>query len=75
MHLIAKAKKWASILEPENKVAAAKVLGPPKTAVKTITQNMTPTSKEAKSKPFHLMSEAEQIEEARRRVLAARQQR
>ena len=74
--LSSKAKEWASLLESdENKVPEAKVLGAPKTKVSTITQNMTVTSKEVKPKPFHLMSESEQIQEAIRRVQAAKQQR
>lgn len=71
--LLERAKKFASVLEPE--VSAAKVLGAPKTAVKTITQNMTTTSVKPVSKPFHLMSEHEQIQEAIRRVQAAKLQR
>ncbi len=55
--------------------AAPKVLGPPKTSPKTITQNMTVTSQKPASKPFHLMSESEQIAEAYRRVQEARTQR
>ena len=49
-----------------------RTLGPPKTSPKTITQNMTVTSQKQASKPFHLMSESEQIEEAMRRVNAER---
>jgi hypothetical protein len=55
--------------------AQAPKLGPPRTTPKTITQNMTVTSKVPSTRPFHLMSESEQIEEARRRVQAARMQR
>jgi hypothetical protein len=55
---------------------APKVLGAPKSSPRTITQNMTVTSQKSTStKPFHLMSEMEQWEEARRRVAAARNQR
>lgn len=51
----------------------AKVLGPPKASSKTITQTMTTTPKTAPtSKPFHLMSESEQLQEAIRRVQAAK---
>lgn len=52
-----------------------KTLGPPKTSPKTITQNMTVTSQKSASKPFHLMSESEQIAEAWRRVQEAKIQR
>jgi hypothetical protein len=71
--LLERAKKFASVLDPE--VSEAKVLGAPKTAVKTITQNMTATSLKPTSKPFHLLSESEQIQEAIRRVQAAKLQR
>lgn len=71
-----KAKEWAALLDNENKVQEPKVLGAPKTKVSTITQNMTTTPKTAvTSKPFHLMSESEQITEAIRRVQAAKLQR
>lgn len=50
-----------------------KVLGPPKAGAKTITQTMTMTSQKPASKPFHLMSESEQIAEAIRRVQAEKQ--
>jgi hypothetical protein len=74
--LKAKAKEWASLLEAEeNVVPEAKVLGAPKTKVSTITQNMTVSSTQTKPKPFHLMSESEQIQEAIRRVQAAKLQR
>lgn len=53
----------------------AKVLGPPKASSKTLTQNMTVTSQKTSTKPFHLMSESEQIAEAIRRVQAAKQTR
>lgn len=70
-----KAKEWAALLETGEKVPEAKVLGAPKTKVSTITQNMAPSSAVAKPKPFHLMSESEQIQEAIRRVQAAKLQR
>lgn len=74
--LYAKAEKFASISKIKNRAPEGKVLGPPKTVVKTITQNMTTTPKTAHaSKPFHLMSESEQIAEAYRRVQAAKLQR
>ncbi len=57
----------------KNKASADKVLGPPKGSTKTITQTMTTTPKTAPaSKPFHLMSESEQIAEAIRKVQAAK---
>jgi hypothetical protein len=69
-----KKKAYDSYFEDEtpaqDKPQAGKVLGPPKTEVKTITQNMTVTSHQTKPKPFHLMSESEQIAEAIRRVQA-----
>ncbi len=60
----------------EPTATAEKVLGPPKASTKTITQTMTTTPKSAPTlKPFHLMSESEQIAEAIRRVQAAKLQR
>lgn len=74
--LIARAEKLASVSKIKKKFEAEpKVLGAPKTSPKTITQNMTVTSEKVKSKPFHLMTESEQIAEAIRRVQAAKQQR
>lgn len=74
--LLARAEKFSSISKIKNKAPEGKVLGPPKTSPKTITQNMTTTPKTASmSKPFHLLSESEQIEEAIRRVQAAKLQR
>jgi hypothetical protein len=65
-----RAEKFANALNPKKE---AKVLGPPKaSSPKTITQNMTVTSKTPSSKPFHLMSESEQIAEAYRRVQEAK---
>lgn len=67
--LIARAKKFASVLETESS-AEGKVLGPPpkSTGIKTITQDVSVTSKAPSKKPFHLMSESEQLAEAIRRV-------
>lgn len=74
--LLERAEKFSSVSKIKNKVPEAKVLGAPKAQVKTITQNMTTTPKTAvTSKPFHLMSEHEQIQEAIRRVQAAKLQR
>lgn len=67
--LVERAERYASYFERKNKVSAAKVLGPPKTAT-TITQNMTTTPLKHKSTPFHLLSESEQLAEAIRRVQA-----
>jgi hypothetical protein len=73
--LLERAEKFASVSKIKNRVPEGKVLGPPKTAVKTITQNMTTSSLKTVAKPFHLMSESEQIAEAYRRVQAAKLQR
>ncbi len=73
--LVERAEKFAGISKIKNKVSEAKVLGPPKSTPKTITQNMTVSSGKPSTKPFHLMSESEQIAEAFRRVQAAKQQR
>lgn len=73
---VARAEKFSSVSKIKNKVVEPqKVLGAPKTSPKTITQNMTVTSAATKPKPFHLMSESEQIAEAIRRVQAAKLQR
>ncbi len=70
--LVERAEKFASITKIKNRAQDAKVLGPPKASTKTLTQNMTVTSQKPSTKPFHLMSEAEQIQEAIRRVQAAK---
>lgn len=74
--LYARAEKLASVSKIKKKFETEpRVLGAPKSSPKTITQNMTVTSEKAKSKPFHLMSESEQIAEAIRRVQASKLQR
>ena len=73
--LVKRAEKFASVTKIRQKFEAPQKLGPPKSSPKTITQNMTVTSKTPSSKPFHLMSESEQIAEAYRRVQAAKQTR
>lgn len=74
--LVERAEKFASVTKVKNRFQdTGKVLGPPKTSGKTITQNMTVTSTQTKPKPFHLLSESEQIQEAYRRVQAAKLQR
>ncbi len=65
--LVERASKYAN-LSKIKKSQETKVLGPPKTSPTTLTQNMTVTSQKAATKPFHLMSESEQIAEAFRRV-------
>lgn len=74
--LFARAEKFTSVSKIKKKFESEpRVLGAPKSSPKTITQNMTVTSEKAKSKPFHLMSESEQIAEAIRRVQASKLQR
>jgi hypothetical protein len=73
--LLERAEKFASVSKIKGKAPETKVLGAPKTQIKTITQNMTTSSLKPVSKPFHLMSESEQIAEAYRRVQAAKLQR
>lgn len=70
--LVKRAEKFSSIpkLKKKSDEAPAQRLGPPRSAPKTITQNMTVTSQKQTSKPFHLMSESEQFAEAKRRVEA-----
>lgn len=72
--LLARAQVFSNVPKLKSKASEGKVLGPPKTSPKTITQNMTVTSKETKPKPFHLMSESEQLAEAIRRVQAEKLQ-
>lgn len=73
--LLERAEKFASVSKVRSKFGEApKVLGAPRTSPKTITQDMTVTSKAVVRKPFHLMSEAEQIAEAYRRVQEQKQQ-
>jgi hypothetical protein len=72
---VERAEKFASVSKIKNRSSEPpKVLGAPKTAPKTITQGMTVSSEKASSKPFHLMSESEQIAEAYRRVQLQRTQ-
>lgn len=70
--LIERAEKLTSLPKIQKRFEApAKRLGAPK----TITQNMTVSSQKPVNKPFHLMSESEQIAEAFRRVQEAKMQR
>lgn len=69
------ANKIASLSKVKGKFNEAKTLGPPRSQPKTITNQMAPSSTKQTSKPFHLMSESEQIAEAYRRVQAAKLQR
>lgn len=69
--LVERAEKLASISKLKNRAEAPRKLGAPK----TITQNMTVSSEKPVRKPFHLMSDSEQIAEAIRRVNEAKQQR
>lgn len=75
--LIERAEKFAGVSKIKTRQPAEvkPQLGPPKSSPKTITQTMTTSSQKPASKPFHLLSETEQWEEARRRVMAQRQQR
>ncbi len=75
--LVARAEKFASVSKIKTRLgqpAEARTLGAPRTSSpKTITQNLTVSSEQTKpSKPFHLMSESEQIAEAIRRVNMAK---
>ena len=73
--LVERSKRFADAPSLKNRAEPPRVLGAPKSAPKTITQNMTQSSQKPASKPFHLMSESEQIAEAIRRVQAAKQSR
>lgn len=69
-------RERASFYKDDAPQAEKKRLGPPgQSSPKTITQQMTTSSKAAQTKPFHLMSESEQLAEAIRRVQAAKQNR
>jgi YesN/AraC family two-component response regulator len=71
---VRRAEKFASVSKIKQKFSEPpKVLGAPKTSPKTITQGMTVTSQKQSAKPFHLLSESEQIAEAIRRVQAIKQ--
>lgn len=79
--LVARAEKFASVTKIKKKSEVTEApkagtevskLGAPKNS-KTITQDMTTLPTTPKTKPFHLMSETEQIAEAIRRVQAAKQ--
>lgn len=63
-------EKFASLTKVRQKIEESRTLGPPKAGAKTITQQMTVTSQKPVTKPFHLMSESEQLAEAIRRVHA-----
>lgn len=68
-HLAERALRFAESPTVKKKLEAQpKVLGPPKASSKTITQSMTTTSQKSPVKPFHLMSEADKIAEAYRKV-------
>lgn len=74
--LFERAEKFASVTKIKKRTEEpARVLGAPKPSPKTITQTMTVTSQKQASKPFHLLSESEQIAEAIRRVQAAKMMR
>lgn len=60
------AEKLSKVSKIQKKIGEK--LGPPKSSPKTLTQTMTVTSQKASRKPFHLMSESEQLAEAIRRV-------
>lgn len=71
--LFERAKKFASVSKIKGGSSEPKTLGTPKAASpKTITQNLTVTSQKPSPKPFHMMSESEQLAEAIRRVQAAK---
>lgn len=74
-YLAERALKLSESPTLKKKFEASKTLGPPRSAPKTITNQMTTTPTKQSSKPFHLMSESEQIAEAIRRVQAAKLQR
>ena len=73
--LAEKAKQWASLVDEPKQVDEAKPLPPPKPGVKTLTNQMQPTGNaQAPQKSLQHLSESERYAEARRRVLARRQQ-
>lgn len=75
--LFERAQKFAGVSKIKSKqpVETKPTLGPPKSSPTTITQTMTTSSQKPSTKPFHLMSESEQLAEAIRRVQAAKNQR
>lgn len=72
--LLARAEKFSAVSKIKNKVAPppSRTLGAPKSSAPTITNQMTVSSQKQAAKPFHLLSESEQIAEAFRRVEAER---
>lgn len=73
--LVKRVDKYSNLSVVKKKYEESRSLGPPKSGPKTITQQMTVTSQKPVNKPFHLMSESEQIAEAIRRVQAEKLQR
>lgn len=73
--LVERSKRFADAPSLKNRAEQPRVLGAPKSSPQTITNNMTTLPPKPSSKPFHLMSESEQIAEAIRRVQAAKQSR
>jgi hypothetical protein len=71
--LVERGERFASYPKLQKKFGEK--LGPPKSSPKTLTQQMTVTSQKQSQKPFHLMSESEQLAEAIRRVNEAKLQR
>lgn len=74
--LTEKRQQWTALVdEPKQVEAEAKPLPPPKLGAKTLTNQMQPGAGEARPhKSLQHMSESERYAEARRRVLARRQQ-
>lgn len=72
--LVQRVEKYSNLSVIKKKYEDSRSLGPPKTGPKTITQQMTVTSQKPVVKPFHLMSESEQLAEAIRRVQAEKLQ-
>jgi hypothetical protein len=71
--LVARAEKWSGVTKIKNKQQATPEPGSKKLgAPNTITQDMKTMPVTTKTKPFHLMSESEQIAEAIRRVNEAK---
>lgn len=72
--LVLKVDKFSNLSVVKKKYEDQRSLGPPRPGPRTITQQMNVTSEKLATKPFHLMSESEQIAEAYRRVQAERLQ-
>lgn len=67
------AKQWEPLLKRSEPVSEEKTLPPPRTGMKTLTQQVTAGSEKRPLKSLQFLSESERYAEARRRVLERRE--